>query len=147
MMLRASLAAVVTGFAWGVVTGGAIASFFCVLEVIPRLAQLTQTRGAMRLYETVMGLSMAASSFAFDQGFALPARHWPTCTKLATAITGALMGIYIGMLASALAEVLNVLPVLARRFDVEQHMRLLVLSLMLGKLLGSTALWLLPNVP
>ncbi|MGB9867067.1 MAG: stage V sporulation protein AB [Bacillota bacterium] len=147
MTLKASLAAAITGFAWGLVTGGAIASFFCVLEVIPRLAQLTDTRHAMGLYQTVMGISMAASSFVFDQGLTVQATRWHACARVATVVTGALMGVYVGMLASALAEVLNVLPVLARRFDIQPYMRLLVFSLMLGKLVGSTALWLLPGVP
>lgn len=142
MGIQASrLSVVVLGFAWGLVTGGAMASFLSILEIIPRLAQLTDTRHFMRLYELVIGVTMGSASLAFDTNL-----QWRLPTWFVPPI-GLFMGMYVGLLASALAEVLNVLPVLCRRFDIDEYVWMLIIALILGKVTGSMALWSLPNIP
>ncbi|HHV78125.1 MAG TPA: stage V sporulation protein AB [Firmicutes bacterium] len=135
------MSVVVLGFAWGLVTGGAMASFLSILEIIPRLAQLTDTRHFMRLYELVIGVTMGSASLAFDTNL-----QWRLPTWFVPPI-GLFMGMYVGLLASALAEVLNVLPVLCRRFDIDEYVWMLIIALILGKVTGSMALWSLPNIP
>jgi len=51
------------------------------------------------------------------------------------------MGIFVGLLASALAEVLNVLPVIVRRFRIDGYLGFMIYSLIFGKILGSLLNW------
>ena len=48
-----------------------------------------------------------------------------------------LCGIFVGVLAMALAEVLNVMPILMRRARLNKGITWFVVSFALGKLLGS----------
>lgn len=51
-------------------------------------------------------------------------------------------GTFIGMLAAALTEVLNVLPILAKRVRVEEKIIVLLVALVLGKVIGSLFHWI-----
>ncbi len=55
---------------------------------------------------------------------------------------GLLDGIFIGMLAAALTEVMNVLPILAKRLHLGGFIHALVMAMVLGKVLGSLFDWL-----
>jgi len=46
-------------------------------------------------------------------------------------------GVFIGLLAAALTEVLNVLPVLAKRLGMKPYLFGLLLAMILGKMTGS----------
>ncbi|EEL69153.1 Stage V sporulation protein AB [Bacillus mycoides DSM 2048] len=57
-------------------------------------------------------------------------------------ILGIFCGTFIGMLAAALTEVLNVLPILAKRVRVEEKIIVLLVALVLGKVIGSLFHWI-----
>ncbi|MEM5768126.1 MAG: stage V sporulation protein AB [Bacillota bacterium] len=44
-----------------------------------------------------------------------------------------------------MAEVLNVLPVMARRVGLLTYIRLLLLAMIVGKVVGSLIYWLVPG--
>jgi len=48
----------------------------------------------------------------------------------------------VGMVAGALAEVINVMPVVGGRFQLGPFLRWLVLALAAGKLAGALVYWL-----
>lgn len=53
-------------------------------------------------------------------------------------------GMFVGTLIIALAEVLDVLPILDRRIRIRKGITLLVLALAFGKLAGSLCYWIYP---
>ena len=53
-------------------------------------------------------------------------------------------GMFIGALIIALAEVLDVLPILNRRIKIRKGITLIVFALALGKLVGSLFYWIYP---
>ncbi|MCU5426799.1 stage V sporulation protein AB [Bacillus cereus] len=57
-------------------------------------------------------------------------------------VLGIFCGTFIGMLAAALTEVLNVLPILAKRVGVEGKIVVLLIALVLGKVIGSLFHWI-----
>nr|MBT3116200.1 stage V sporulation protein SpoVAB [Streptococcus oralis] len=57
-------------------------------------------------------------------------------------ILGIFCGTFIGMLAAALTEVLNVLPILAKRVGIEGKIVVLLVALVLGKVIGSLFHWI-----
>ena len=126
----------VVGFAAGVAVGGGFVAFLVVLDVIPRLAQVTRSPGFIRQYQgaIVFGSVFWSIVDLFGIKASLP--------KIASALAGAFSGLFVGMLAAALTEVLNVLPILAKRIGMADRLHELLLALVLGKVVGSLLEWL-----
>lgn len=57
------------------------------------------------------------------------------------AAVGLFDGIFVGMLAAALTEVLNVLPILAKRLRMTSYLFGLLLAMVFGKVAGSLFDW------
>jgi stage V sporulation protein AB len=100
------------GLAGGVAVGAGVIALFIVLDVIPRLAQLTKTYHKVHWYEG----AMVSGSFL---GTIADFWNWHVDGPwITTGFIGLLNGVFIGMLAAALTEVLNVLPILAKRLNM-----------------------------
>ncbi|VEF47912.1 SpoVAB [Bacillus freudenreichii] len=111
-------------------------AFLTVLGVIPRLTQLTKTGESIRSYEWAVVISVVIASLADLNNFSIP---------IGSGILipiGFASGIFIGMLAAALTEVLNVLPILSKRIGMEGMLISLLMALVIGKLAGSLFQWL-----
>lgn len=120
-----------SAFSMGVIVSGGIFSFIAMIGIIPRLAQKTKTTKYIRHYENVIigsGL-WGASTIVFKYELNLPA---PLIMVLA--LCG---GIFLGSLAVSITEVLDVIPILARRANILSSLKYLVLALALGKLIGT----------
>src|SRR5690554_6050671 len=91
---------IIISFAGGVGVGTAVTSFIIALDIIPRLVQLTKTHGYSLLYECILILGIEASTVFYLFDIKLPFGNFIAI------VTGLLMGIFIGMLAAALTEVL-----------------------------------------
>ena len=124
------------GFAGGVATGAGLVAFLTVLGVIPRLTQLSKTLKKIHHYEgAVITGVMAGTWFGLQEiHFALPA--------FLLIPIGLADGIFNGMLAAALTEVLNVLPILAKRIGIQEKIIYLLMALVLGKVAGSLFHWI-----
>jgi stage V sporulation protein AB len=61
---------------------------------------------------------------------------------LFTIFVGVLAGCFVGMLAAALTEVINVLPIMAKRLGIDGYMMWLLMAMILGKVIGSLFEWL-----
>jgi len=127
---------IVIGFSSGIVIGSAFIALLTFLGIIPRLIQLSETAHLVRLYiiPLILGLFVGTyltftnSSYDFSTG---------TLT-----VWGLLQGVFNGMLAAALVEVLNVFPLLSRRIGLEDYMRVLLMAVVFGKIFGSLFQWL-----
>lgn len=125
------------GFSGGIAVGAGFVAFLTVLGVIPRLTQLTKTIRYIRGYEwgVVSGVLFATCVGLWDINFELP--------KFILIPIGLACGIFVGMLAAALTEVLNVFPILARRIGVAEKIVILLMAVVFGKVLGSLFHWVL----
>ena len=125
------------GFSGGFVVGGGFVAFITVLKIIPRLVQLSKTNRLIKVYiaSIVLGL-MFGTILSFYPG------NWHTPLILLT-IFGVLHGIFNGMLAAALAEILHVFPVLLKRMKVDGFLLWLLMAIMFGKIIGSLFQWLI----
>lgn len=56
---------------------------------------------------------------------------------------GLFAGLFIGMLAAALTEVLNVLPILVKRIGMGDRILILLMAIVFGKIIGSLFQWLI----
>jgi stage V sporulation protein AB len=124
------------GLAGGLAVGSGMVAFLLVLDIIPRLAQLTRSAAKIHWYETAV---VAGSLFWTVADF----MDWRMGgTLLSPAIVGLLSGVFVGLLAAALTEVINVLPILAKRMGMSRHILLLLMAMVFGKVAGSLFEWL-----
>jgi stage V sporulation protein AB len=124
------------GLAGGLAVGSGLVAFLTVLGIIPRLTQLTKTMKMIHFYEwAVVFGALIGSVFSlnsFTLGF----------TPYILVPMGLLSGIFVGMLAAALTEVLNVLPILTKRIGINDRIITLLMAIVLGKVLGSLFHWI-----
>ncbi|OGX68152.1 MAG: stage V sporulation protein AB [Paenibacillus sp. RIFOXYA1_FULL_44_5] len=128
---------IVFGLAGGLAVGSGMVAFLLVLDVIPRLAQLARKFYPTRIYETAVVYGAVYWTLADFFNWRV---HVPVTAII---ILGTVSGIFIGMLAGALTEVLNVLPILAKRLGMSRYMMWLLFAMVLGKVCGSLFDWLM----
>lgn len=124
------------GLGWGLAVGSGFVAFLAVLGIIPRLTQLSKTEKYIHAYEwaVVLGAISGSTVSLNDMTFHLSPYY--------TIPIGLLCGMFIGLLAAALTEVLNVFPILAKRIGVHKKIIYLLMALVLGKIIGSLFQWI-----
>ena len=124
----------------GIVIGNAFAAFITLLGIVPRLIQRSRTKEMITLYQISLSLGMPVFSllYFFDVTLKL--------NKYFSIILGLIFGTFLGLFTSALAETLNVIPVLSGKFDLGDYLLYIVISIALGKVFGSLAFWLVLNI-
>ncbi|WP_269813814.1 MULTISPECIES: stage V sporulation protein AB [Paraliobacillus] len=124
------------GLGSGLVVGTGFVAFLTMLGIIPRLVTLSKTKKFLHYYEmaVIVGVFFGTYLSFSNYTFYLP--------NFILVIWGLLHGIFIGMLAAALTEVLNVFPILAKRIRVDHQIIWLMMAIVLGKIIGSLFQWL-----
>ncbi len=127
---------IMIGLAGGLAVGGGDVAFLAVLGVIPRLVQLTKSWKYIQVFEwAVIGGTLVGAWCSLRNITFQISQYW-------LIVLGIFCGTFIGMLAAALTEVLNVLPILAKRIRIDEKIVLLLIALVLGKVVGSLFHWI-----
>ena len=123
------------GFAGGIAVGSGFVAFITVLDIVPRLHQLTGSpeRVISSAYAITAGVVFWTCVDFFD--WRMP------FLSFSQTFVGLLAGCFIGLLAAALTEVINVLPILARRLQLQKWMVYLLVAMVFGKITGSLLQW------
>ncbi len=124
------------GLASGFAVGAGFVAFLTVLGVIPRLTQLTKSMQYIHFYEWAIVIGVVIGTWLGLQEMKL---FW---TKWVLIPIGFADGIFNGMLAAALTEVLNVFPILAKRLGIQEKIIYLMMALVFGKIVGSLYQWI-----
>lgn len=124
------------GLAGGLIVGCGLVAFLSVLGIIPRLTQISKTEKVIHLYEwaIVLGSILGGWAQLRDIYFHLSA--------FILAPIGLACGVFVGMLAAALTEVINVIPILAKRIGIDGHLIIALMAIVFGKVLGSLFHWI-----
>lgn len=130
MIWQTVLIGVLGACAGGVISWGAVA-LIIGLGIVPRYASLTKTAEHVRLYETVCTLGVFFGNLAFLYQGNL---HLGTPGFL---VYGLCAGIFLGSWIIALGEVVDVYAIMARRLGITRGIPLIILSMAVGKSLGS----------
>ncbi|MDC3415427.1 stage V sporulation protein AB [Aquibacillus salsiterrae] len=136
-MMINKLSEIFIGFASGLVVGTGFVGFLTVLGIIPRLVQLSKSIDYVKPYETGVVLGALFGVYLSFTGATM------NVSPLFILIWGSFHGVFVGMLAAALTEVLNVFPLLAKRVGVEQQLIWLLMAIVFGKVFGSLFQWIL----
>ncbi len=119
------------GISFGVAVAAGLFAFITTVGVVTRLAAGTKTAKHVMLYETIAILGVTLAN-----GFDLFQWEVP-CGIICRTLCGLFSGVFVGCLAAALAEVVNVFPVMVRRIKLKVGMAYLVLAFALGKGFGA----------
>lgn len=130
------LLAIILGLSNGLVVGAAFAGFISMLDIIPRLVQISRTFEYRILYQNAFSMGVLAFTiiYLFDLNVEL--------NNIVVAILGLIFGTFIGIFSSALAEVLNVIPVLSKKLKIKDELKIIIYALLFGKIAGSLYYWL-----
>lgn len=125
------------GLAAGGVVSAGVFAFLTAIGLIQRIAAKTGTATRVRLFEDGIVLGGTLGNLFFFYEVPL----WGG--SLVCAVVGVCYGVFIGCLIMSLAETLDAFPILCRRLRLSTGMPWIVLSLALGKGIGSALYYLL----
>ncbi|RCW64861.1 stage V sporulation protein AB [Saliterribacillus persicus] len=128
---------ILIGLGSGLIVGSGYVAVITVLGIIPRLTQISKTNRALRYYQwsVIFGALLGVYFSITTIGLSLPI--------FISIVWGFTHGIFIGMLAAALTEVLNVFPILMKRIRMRGNLLILLMAIVLGKILGSLFHWVI----
>ena len=119
------------GLFFGVAVAAGLFAFITTVGVVTRLAAGTKTAKHVMLYETI---AIVGTTFAN----AIDLFQWQFFAGVVMrSVCGLFFGVFVGCLAAALAEVVNVFPVMTRRIKLKVGMPVLVVAFALGKSFGA----------
>lgn len=122
---------ILAGFSSGVVTGGAFAAVLALINLIPRLVTLTETHEQLHLYESLFIGGTLVFSFAYFLNIYI------SINIILVGIVGLVFGTFLGIFNAALAETLNVIPIIAKKLKLKKSLKVIFYSLVVGKVMGS----------
>jgi len=119
------------GLGGGILVAGGLFAFLATVGVVTRLAAGTKTAKYVMLYEDMALLGGTVGNIAYVYSVGLPVG------TVSFVLYGLGAGIFTGCLAAALAEVINMLPVLSERLDMKKGMMAVMILFAVGKLVGA----------
>ncbi len=133
----------------GFFAAGGVFTVLITVGLVPRFAGKTHTGGKVMLYEdfvvagTIVGCILSVfekqcqfGSFLLEKGIVSEA-VWTILGNILLLVFGLFAGMFIGCFALAIAEMLNTIPIFARRIGFRHGIGIAILSVALGKLVGS----------
>ncbi len=140
---------IVFATSYGLLSSAGVFTVLVAVGLVPRFAGKTHTAKKVILYEemvifgtlvgTVLSIFPEYMQFAafWQQRYPERMQLWNGIGTVAEAVFGLFSGMFIGCLALAIAEMLDSIPILARRISFRHGMGLAILSIALGKVCGS----------
>lgn len=125
----------VLGFAGGIAVGAGYVAVLTMLGIIPRLIQISKSKRSIKLYTASVIIGTQIGTFLSFTTFTL------TFPIFVLVGWGLFHGMFIGMVAAALTEVLNVYPIIAKRIGLSNYVLLLIMAIVFGKIVGSLFQW------
>lgn len=134
----------VASFCAGLIIAMGVFSVLIAIGLVPRFAGKTDTANHILMYENiiVIGIILGTFSSIFFEFVSLPSwlssqPLWHYFCQTLFALYGCFTGIFVGCLAVAIAEMLDAIPIFARRISFEKGIGIAILFVALGKLVGS----------
>lgn len=129
-MIRGILLFVI-GISSGMIVAAGVFSFITMIGIIPRFAARTNTAKHILIYEDMVIYSGIIANTISIFHIEVPVG------TIGLIIFGTFTGVFVGCLAIALAEVLQVIPIFFMRAKLKKGMSIIVISIALGKACGA----------
>ncbi len=124
------------GISCGIMVGAGVISILILVGIIPRMAQISNTKKYISFYErlliigSIIGSLISIQNFTFKIGL------------VGVIFIGICYGVFVGFLSSGLTEVLEYIPTVSRRLNISySYLKYLIISLIFGKVIGSFITW------
>lgn len=128
----------IIGISSGIMVSAGVFTVLFVVGLVPRFAGRTDTARCELFYEEclIFGAILAdvISVFPIKGSIGHGSNIWLTIILV---LIGIFAGIFVGCLSIALAEVLDGIPIFARRVKLKMGVSIAVLAVALGKIAGS----------
>ena len=120
------------GIAAGSATSGGVLAFLMKIGIYPRMIGSSHTIRLLKFYEWMIILGIICSGIYSEYpNLTLHVGYW------FVVLWGLCAGMFVGCVSAALAEVLNVFPVLFRRLNVQSGMSFYMVMMAFGKMTGA----------
>lgn len=129
-MMRTGLL-ILIGAGGGVLVAAGVVALLVGLGIITRFAGISHTAVHTKLYESMILLGAVYGNMLTVYGMTI------FKGRLMLAVLGLAAGMYVGAWIMALAEVINIFPIAARRIGLAKGISVIVIFLALGKIIGS----------
>ncbi len=148
-MWMSNIGMVLLGGTFGLVVSGGVFTALLALGLVPRFAGKTHTANKILSYESAVVCGCifggVVSAYPFPQllqkyVFGLSfftTDTWLCFSAAILAFCGFFAGCFVGCVALAIAEMLDSIPIFARRVRFRKGLGIAVLAIALGKVLGS----------
>lgn len=121
----------VMGLAGGFVVAGGVIALMVGLGVITRFVGITHTAKHVQIYESAIMLGSI-----FGNWLSVYQRSFPLGVA-GLMVLGVFSGIFVGGWILALAEIVNIFPIFARRVGITKGYSIIVIAIAAGKVAGS----------
>lgn len=121
----------VIGLSSGFIVAGGVIALIVGLGVITRYAGITHTGKHVLLYEDAVLLGAIFGNLLTVYFVRIP------LGQIGLGVMGLFFGIFVGGWILALAEVVNIFPIFARRIGLTKGMSIIIICIAAGKLAGS----------
>lgn len=132
----------IAGISAGFIVAGGIGALFTTIGVVVRLAYISHTSHQIRYYENcvILGTILGTLLYLYEPHIDILAQIKVLSAGL-TFIIGGFMGMFVGCLAMALSETLDVSTVFFRRIHVKKYVSVVIIAIAIGKLIGCFIYW------
>lgn len=141
MMMLKSIFLCVMGFSFGILVSAGVFTVLFVVGLVPRFMGKTNTAKYEIFYEEciIFGSIIACffSVFPISGSLGDFMARMPFLLQLILVVMGGFAGIFVGCLAIALSEVLDGIPIFARRVKLKMGIDIAIFSVAIGKVIGS----------
>ncbi len=135
-----NIASAFFGISGGVVTGGAVAAIFGILNIMPRLYKDCSEAIKMNYLVialclgTIFGTLISLYDIVTDLGI------------LFVCFFGLFIGIFVGVLIISISEVFDIITLISGKHKTKLFLRSVAITIALSKLSGSLIFWILPRL-
>ena len=127
---------IIFGLSSGIMVGAGVISLLILVGIIPRMAQLSNTRSFINFYEKILVIGTFLGALISIQNISI------SIGKIGVIVFGLSYGIFVGFLSSGLAEILDYIPIDSRRLKISTlYLKYIIISLLIGKVIGSFIGW------
>ena len=127
---------IIFGLSSGIMVGAGVISLLILVGIIPRMAQISNTRSFINFYEKILVIGTFFGALISIQNISI------SIGKIGVIVFGLAYGIFVGFLSSGLAEILDYIPLASRRLKIlALYLKYIIISLLIGKAIGSFIGW------
>lgn len=119
------------GLASGGTAAAGLFAFIVAIGIINRIASRTGTANHIRMYEFMVIIGGILFNLIYLFSKSLPTGYF------GLGLYGLFTGMYVGLQAMALAEVIKIIPILSMRIKLIEGMPYIIVAIAIGKIIGS----------